>query len=411
MMNIKTLWKTLGPGMLYAGAAIGVSHLVQSTRAGAQYGHTLWWIILFSNFIKYPFFEFGPRYASATGESLLHGYKKLGNWALLIYIIMTILTMFAIQAAVTVVTAGLIENMFNLGLSAPVWSVILMLVCAAILLFGRYHLLNATVKWIILTLTVTTLLSLIMAKKPITNTFSMPDFSWTNQLDILFVVALMGWMPAPIDLAVWHSTWSNAQDADQAEKTTFKNQMLDFNIGYIGTAILAVCFMGLGAIVMHGSGTTFSDSAHGFAKQLIELFTSTIGSWSYPIISIAAFCTMLSTTITLLDAFPRSLRTSGNLLLNQKETHRQYNVWLLITIIGTSLVLFFFMKNMKGMVDLATTISFVVAPILAVLNTIVIQSKQVPAQYKPSKMLMTHAVVGILFLSLFSGYYIWIRFF
>lgn len=28
----------LGPGLLFAGAAIGVSHLVQSTRAGADFG-------------------------------------------------------------------------------------------------------------------------------------------------------------------------------------------------------------------------------------------------------------------------------------------------------------------------------------------------------------------------------------
>ena len=28
----------LGPGILYAAAAIGVSHVVQSTRAGAIYG-------------------------------------------------------------------------------------------------------------------------------------------------------------------------------------------------------------------------------------------------------------------------------------------------------------------------------------------------------------------------------------
>ena len=30
--------KTAGPGILFACTAIGVSHLVQSTRAGADYG-------------------------------------------------------------------------------------------------------------------------------------------------------------------------------------------------------------------------------------------------------------------------------------------------------------------------------------------------------------------------------------
>jgi len=40
----KLILKSLGPGLLFAGAAVGVSHLVQSTRAGADlvlvyYGH------------------------------------------------------------------------------------------------------------------------------------------------------------------------------------------------------------------------------------------------------------------------------------------------------------------------------------------------------------------------------------
>ena len=32
----KNFLKSIGPGLLFAGAAIGVSHLVQSTRAGAD---------------------------------------------------------------------------------------------------------------------------------------------------------------------------------------------------------------------------------------------------------------------------------------------------------------------------------------------------------------------------------------
>ena len=72
-MKMKTLMKSLGPGLMWAAAAIGVSHLVQSTRAGASYGFQLLWLIFVINLFKYPFFEFGPRYAAATGETLLRG--------------------------------------------------------------------------------------------------------------------------------------------------------------------------------------------------------------------------------------------------------------------------------------------------------------------------------------------------
>lgn len=38
--------KAMGPGVLMAAAAIGASHLVSSTRAGAEFGWQLAWVIL-----------------------------------------------------------------------------------------------------------------------------------------------------------------------------------------------------------------------------------------------------------------------------------------------------------------------------------------------------------------------------
>lgn len=66
MMGHKKIFNSflskLGPGLLYAGAAVGVSHLVQSTRAGGMFGFELILAIVIIHLIKYPFFEFGPRY-------------------------------------------------------------------------------------------------------------------------------------------------------------------------------------------------------------------------------------------------------------------------------------------------------------------------------------------------------------
>ena len=64
-------WKGFGPGLMWAAAAIGVFHLVQSTRAGALAGFGMAGVILFALVLKYPFFEYGPRYAAATGRSLV----------------------------------------------------------------------------------------------------------------------------------------------------------------------------------------------------------------------------------------------------------------------------------------------------------------------------------------------------
>ena len=126
MMRIKKLISLLGPGLLYAGAAIGVSHLVQSTRAGADYQFGLLYILILSNAAKYPFFEFGPRYASATGNSLIEGYLKVGRWAVILFALLTILTMFSVQAAVTVVTAGIAGQLFHANISTSLMCTIIL---------------------------------------------------------------------------------------------------------------------------------------------------------------------------------------------------------------------------------------------------------------------------------------------
>lgn len=56
MQSDSITWRTFryafGPGLVMAAAAIGVSHLVQSTRAGAEYGFSLIGIVLLVNLFK-----------------------------------------------------------------------------------------------------------------------------------------------------------------------------------------------------------------------------------------------------------------------------------------------------------------------------------------------------------------------
>ena len=128
VISSKNLLKTLGPGILFASTAIGVSHLVQSTRAGADYSFGLIAAIIIANLLKYPFFEYGSRYANSTGTSLIDGYKKMGKWMLILYFIITISTMFFVTAAVGMVTAGFMENLF--GIDTPMlMNSILFIIC------------------------------------------------------------------------------------------------------------------------------------------------------------------------------------------------------------------------------------------------------------------------------------------
>ncbi|MFM1931994.1 MAG: hypothetical protein RL226_1297, partial [Bacteroidota bacterium] len=114
MSKYRKFLHVLGPGVLFASTAIGVSHLVQSTRAGAEYGFGLLWVVVLANILKFPFFEFGSRYANSTGESIIEGYdKKIGRSSLYIYLLLTLGSMFFVVAAVGLVTSGFVESLWN----------------------------------------------------------------------------------------------------------------------------------------------------------------------------------------------------------------------------------------------------------------------------------------------------------
>ena len=403
MKKINNILKKLGPGLLFAGAAIGVSHLVQSTRAGADFGWGLVWALLIINIFKYPFFQYGPRYAISTGKTLLDGYYRLGKGYLWFYFILNFATMFTIQTAVTIVTAGLASELFGLTENMVIWSVIITVFCSLILIFGKYKTLDKVIKVIIIVLAISSVLALLIAFSNNDNSISITQI-FPRSEGLLFLIAFMGWMPAPLDISIWHSIWTLEKNKIQKTKVKIADSMFDFNVGYITTVILGLCFIGLGALVMYGSGESFSNQGGVFAKQLINLYTSNLGQGAYLIIAVAAFTTMFSTTITTLDASPRAMSKTIQLLFKKEKDF--YITWIIILAFGTSLIFIFLLSEMGKLVQIATVLSFITAPIYAFLNYKLVNSDQVPKNFQPSKKLKFLSNLGLIFLTGFTLFYL-----
>lgn len=421
-----SFWRALGPGILFAGAAVGVSHLVQSTRAGAGYGLTLVLCVLLANLVKYPVFRFAPEYAAATGTSILEGYRRQGRWALVLYLLVTLGTMWTVQAAVTVVGAGLLLQLTGLSISPVFASAILLAACAGLLVVGQYRWLDNITKAAVGLFTIATLIATALAIPKLGDYSLVPNFSTLTRGDVLFVVALVGWMPTANDVSVWSSLWtlakrsalrddnkgttaSEAPETDRAPDRLqdTKETLLDFHVGYFGTAVLAVCFVILGAAVLHD--TTLEDRPVAFAAQLIELYGQTLGAWSKPLLGGAAFLVMFSTILTVLDGFPRALSGLVARFASEEtpDEHSQtsdqpYWIALLLLSVGSLVVLQFFIASLRSMVDLATTLSFVTAPVFAFLNHRAI----VTTQNAPSPSLLWASRVSIAAQGAFAAAYL-----
>ena len=409
--------KTIGPGLLLAGAAIGVSHLVQATRAGADYGFALWWVLLFACLTKYPFLEFGPRYAAATGTTLIAGYRNLGLLPYWTYVFITFGTMFIIQAAVTIVTAGLAEQLFQLGFNNFIWSVIILGTCILLLMIGRYKALDISMKIIISILSIGTLLAVILAfgVEGTTEIIKEETITYKNLAALAFIVAFIGWMPIPIDASVWHSIWVREKSRQSGYEMNLKEALFDFNAGYIIAAIMGLLFFLLGALIMFGSGSSFSSNSVTFSAQLVEMYGNTLGEWSKPLISIAAFTAMLSTTLAVTDAFPRviahlySLQAESTSLPSYRRKVVYNFSLILIPIVAVS-ILFFMSGSFTMLVDFAAGLSFLSAPILAWFNYTLVTGKHMPKEFRPGKYYKNFSFICFLALSAFALSYLYLFF-
>ncbi len=420
-MNWNKVKKALGPGILFASTAIGVSHLVQSTRAGANYGFALLFIVLITNILKFPFFEYGARYANATGETLIDGYKKLGKFPLWIYFIVTLSSMFFVTAAVGLVTAGFMDNLFGLSALWPSLKLfpasLIFLVCFGVLVFGKFNALDSIIKTIGLVLFLSTIavfiLTLINGQAARMEDFIAPDIF--DDTGILFLIALMGWMPTALDLSTWISLWTVEKMKYTKYRPTLKETLFDFNLGYWISAFLAICFLIIGAYLVFGTGKTLPRDSVGFADTIIKLYTKTIGNWSYLIIAISSFSIMLGTSLGVFDGYSRALERTIKLLfssgtIKNKNSRLIYNSSLSILAIGSFSIIIFFKGEFKGLIDLATTISFLIAPFVAIANFKLVSKKYIHKDATPKPIMKVISYLGILFLIGFTLFYLYVKF-
>jgi len=405
-----TFRRSFGPGLLWAAAAIGVSHLVQSTRAGADGGFTLAWIVLLALLLKYPFFEYGPRYAGATGESLVEGYLRLGRWALWIYVLITVATALIVQVAVALFTSFLFAHVLGVDWSTAVSGAVVLGLCALILMVGRFRGLDRTIKLILLFLAVSTLVAAVLVIPAAATTDATPWPLAEAVVPLAFILALAGWMPSAIDISVWSSLWTLAKNRSSGHQAGVKEALLDFRIGYVGTGIIAIAFLTLGAGVMHAAGHSFSPQGPVFSLQLVDLYAETLGAWARPVMLVAVVTTMFSTTLTVMDGFPRALSRSfrrlGHGLPDTPEEEKETaGYWIALGVLAVLTVVVFarFVGTLTAMVDFATIVSFVTAPVLGYLNLRVVTSSQVPEGARPGRTLLALSWVGIVVMAGTAG--------
>jgi len=399
--------KSLGPGIMMATAAVGGSHLVASTKAGATYGWQLIGLILLVNLFKYPFFRAGIQYTLGTNKSLIQGYSELGKGYLWLYTGLNVISGIVNTSALLLFSASLLGYFLPWSLPLTTLSAIVLAVCLAILLAGHFKALDKLSKLIMAVLVVATVAAVVIALNQ--GAVAPADYVSPSPWQVSaigFIVIMMGWMPAPIEISSITSLWLKNQQKEQ--RVTPDSALFDFNVGYIGTALLAVAFVMLGALVLHGNGVELKSSGIGFSHQLVSMYAQTIGEWSGNLIALVAFFCIFGSTITVIDGYSRALAESHLLITKQPLDQRKYHQVWMVTISACALaILLFFTSSLMDMLNFAMVLAFMTTPIFALINYRLVTQAKLPKALKLTTGMKLLSWAGLIYLFSFLAVFIW----
>jgi Mn2+/Fe2+ NRAMP family transporter len=411
----------LGPGLVVAATAIGASHLVLSPTAGARFGYALLWVVVFAHLFKYPAFEFGPRYAVATGDSLLDGYARVpgpSGWALWVFLAGTLVQGVSVLAGVLGVAAAVAAAAVP-GLPLPAWSLVLGAGVALLLAGGGFDGLSALSKLMLLALAAMTAVAF-LATPP-------PASAWTRLAvpavpagSLVLVAALLGWMPTGIDVSVWHSIWAleredewrrraRARSDDAGAAGALRVALLDMRLGYGLSVALGVMFVGLGAEVLRPAGAV--PRGADVAITLARLYTDVLGGWMLPVFLVAAFFGMFSTTLGVMDGFPRAFAETVTRLRPEAAPEERRLYWgFLVGTLALALAETVLLPDPVVLVTVAAVASFLLSPVTFALNYWCVTRQVEHAELRPGPGLRAWAVAGTGFAAAAAGLFLWVEF-
>ena len=425
-MNLGSLVRHFGPGLILMMTGIGTSHLVTAPTAGGRFAYALLWCIPVAYIFKYYGFEMAFRFTNATGRSIMEAYgtawKKWPLW----YMLITTLLQCAIGQAGRLIAASAVTYYFftaYIGLAIPMWAygLVLGVISVVIILRGRYTAVELVTKICAGLLFVSTVVVYIVKPAPISAMghffiFETPQGSW------LIIAAFLGLLPTGVDVSLQASEWGKAKKVGMGKirdhleevglakpfdpftpkkkdltvdisslpphaleycRRWFKIGLWDFRFGHAVSFIMACIFLLLAAVWMYPS----SVSGKGVMGEIAKIFTLSVGPWMMVIFLLGAFAATFSTAFNYFDGWPRvvgaccrnifksTARLTGTSKEDINQEHRrswysEYNIYritMFYSLIASVLIIVGLPKPV-WLVLIASALAFFIAPVVFFLN-------------------------------------------
>ena len=118
---------------------------------------------------------------------------------------------------------------------------------------------------------------------------------------------------------------------------------------------------------------------------------------------------MFGTCIAVLDGYARSTKECFRLTFQKENKIPYYSIIIWVIIFGSLIIISIFGSSIKDLVDLATTISFLIAPFVAFANYKLVSAPYLGNEKSPKIWLKYLAIGGIIYLMGFGALFLYAR--
>jgi len=417
-----TFWgkvRIIGPGLVWAVAAIGSGELIITAKTGAEYGLLFLWALWAGIWIKFWIQRGILDLTILTGKPVLELWHegRFGKLSSVYWFLFFILTATGVAGLI-----GLSASVLGLLLpfrSVNAWAVVTTISIIGIAYTQRYASFEKVMLLLCLVLGAGTLVTLFFSQPAPADlvTWGLP----VTTAAALIMLSLLGWgAGSGPDLMLPYSWWvaekgyQNLAVRGRSEgkplmeltdpesvsevRSWLRIAKWDSVIGYVITGFVASVFMIAGAEILQPRGIVVEGIE--VLKNLSTIFTSTFGGWSYLVFMIPAFAALYSTALGVFDGGRLALAHLARLLLGKPalpiESVRT-DWWYRIALILFSLIpliLFLGVQRPVLLVLIAGAVSAISMPLLA-FQVFWSLRTHVPQEYRPGMFYMGNLIVGI----------------
>lgn len=322
-----------GPGLLVTAAFIGPGTVTTASIAGARYGFSLLWALVFSVLATVLLQEMAARLGLVTrlglAQALRESYRGswLGSAAILLVVAAVGIGNAAYQAGN--ITGAALGLQSISGISLNWWALAVGLLAAALLASGVYRLIEKLLIALVLLMSVVFLLTLLMVGPSPADMLAGMLLPSLPAGSLLTVLALIGTTVVPYNLFLQASAVQEKWPASLDLKQALRESRIDTGLSVGLGGLITLAIMSTSAAAFFGSGGEFS--ASNMAQQLEPL----LGASARYFFAAGLFAAGLSSAVTAPLAAAYAVCGVLGWPRNLKATRFRL-VWLAVLLCGTA---------------------------------------------------------------------------